>query len=695
MSYPIAIIVTSRLGDVSLASDMIQARIDLHGLSKEEMASLAEYILGGVVSPELNRVIVEKSEGNPYFVEQIIRYFQEEGVLEMSREGWSPIGKPRETILPGDIRAVLIARLDQLTREVRETIQTAAVLGREFEVRVLSQMLRNQDWVWEHIAEAEKAAVWVKLTEIRYLFSHGLLRDAAYTMQMRARRQELHTLAMDALETLYADNLNGRYAELAYHAEAANIAQKARTYYTLAGKEAAGLFQNSQAVDYFSRALLFTSATEIVTRYDLVFERVALFSLMGKRDLQIRDIEFLSKWADQLNDSDRIAKALMLRSAYHYFVGNYQDAIDCAKRAEGYPVSFGDTELVLYTRLVWSISLFRLGHLGEAMAHAKKSLERARHAGSKKETSRILSSMGWIALEQNQPTVAQEYLLEALAIAREVKQPGLESRALNQLAILEGSVNGNYALASEYYGICYELYRKVGDRYMESNALANLGFAAGMQGNFETARSCYEQSLAISREIGDLNQEVFILVNLSAVTGIQNEADAALIHAQRAGELARKISERSGEAWAELYTGHAHLLLNDIHSARDAYRKSIVIRDELGQTSLSMEPLAGLVESYLHENDLDSALQMAEKILSSLESGSNLDGTDEPLRVYHACYLALEKKRDPRSRQVLQVAMATLESQVSNFKDADARRRYIENIPWRRAIRDDAQSLLD
>ena len=71
---------------------------------------------------------------------------------------------------------------------------------------------------------------------------------------------------------------------------------------------------------------------------------------------------------------------------------------------------------------------------------------------------------------------------------------------MNQLAILEGSVHGNYALAREYYETCYKLAHDVGDRYMESGALANLGFAAGMQGDFETARSSYEHSLILSRE---------------------------------------------------------------------------------------------------------------------------------------------------------------------------------------------------
>jgi hypothetical protein len=94
-------------------------------------------------------------------------------------------------------------------------------------------------------------------------------------------------------------------------------------------------------------------------------------------------------------------------------------------------------------------------------------------------------------------------------------------------------------------------------------------------------------------------------------------------------------------------------------------------------------------------NDIISASQETEKILRFLKNGSTLDGTDEPIRVYHACFLLLKKKQDPLSRQVLQQANNILTAQVSNFVDDESRNRYIENIPWRRAVRDAMQENID
>lgn len=215
---------------------------------------------------------------------------------------------------------------------------------------------------------------------------------------------------------------------------------------------------------------------------------------------------------------------------------------------------------------------------------------------------------------------------------------------------------------------------------------ANLGFVAGMQGDFAAARSNHERALRVAREIGNLYLEIYTLINLSALDGIQNDAVSARKNAENAAKLAQKASDRSGEAWAMLYLGHAHLLRDEFDPAYKAYQTSINIREDLDQPTLSMEPLAGLVAVDLKRDDLESAGQSAEKILHFLDEGFTLDGVEEPLRILYTCYLYLLERKDPRSNLILQKAKDMLETQASKFIDEGERKRYIENIPWRRAI---------
>jgi len=99
-----------------------------------------------------------------------------------------------------------------------------------------------------------------------------------------------------------------------------------------------------------------------------------------------------------------------------------------------------------------------------------------------------------------------------------------------------------------------------------------------------------------------------------------------------------------------------------------------------------IESVAGLAQAALAGDDLPSASGYADTILAHLDSGGTLDGVEEPLRVYLACYQVLMKAQDPRSETVLRIAAQHLEAQVSKLSDENARRMYIDNIPWRRAL---------
>jgi predicted ATPase len=686
-AYPVGIIVTSRLHRVAPAPDWIDERIDLPGLSQAAVARLVETSLGGAPAPGLVGLVMDRSEGNPYFAEQIIRYLQEESLLEMSQAGWALLKGVHYPVLPGDIRALLVARLDQLAREVKEIVQSASVLGREFEIRMLAHMLHEEENIHECIAEAEKAAIWAPLNEIRYIFSHGLLRDAAYAMQMEARRSELHALAVEALEHLYLDDLAHHYDELAYHAEYAGLYQKAQHYYTSAGQAASDLYQNSHAINCYTRALTLIPSHDLSTQFDLLIERVKLLHVLGERSSQSQDLEALEKLAYQLDDPRRTAKVEVMNAYYYYYaVSDYHAVIQRAERVLNLLGEDRSLEIIIDAYLLLSSAHLQLGNLEEAMQVGVTCLQLARDAGEPVQEGRILSVMGLVALEQNKHDFARECLTEAVLIARAVRNTDLEGKALNNLGMTAGYIQGDFALARDYYEQAYAIMHERGDRTTEGVTLDNLGYTAGMMGDFDAARAYHEQALSIAREVVNRHQEVNTLINLSAVTGLQNDVRHSIEYAQKALELSRKTGYRSGEAWALLYFGHASQLTSDYEQALKAYAESISIRSELGQPNMATEPAAGLIETALARNDLPAALRGAENILTHLMNGGTLEGTEEPLRIYFACYQALEKNRDPRSSELLEKAVEMLNARVSKLRDEESRRLFVEKVPWRLAI---------
>lgn len=684
--YPIALIVTSRPQSSPLDADLIDARIELRGLSQTAMIRLLETSLGGNVAPELVRLVMDRSEGNPYFAEQFLRYLQEENSLEMSEAGWTLIKGMNRELVPGDIQAVLVARLDQLVREVREVVQTASVLGREFELAVLVQMLQEEKSVRAWVGEAEKAAIWSPLNESRYIFSHGLLRDAAYAMQMQARRRELHAFAIEALERLYSSDLKSRYAELGYHAELAQVRQKAQQYYILAGKVASDLYQNSQAIEYYTRALAHTLTDDLDAKFRLIAERVVLFHRIGQRTLQSQDLDSLEALASQLGKPSYLAKAKMLHAQYCFITGDYPGTISMSEEVIKLSRDTGETALALGVYPVWSHALLRYGRLEDAIQHAVDGLELARKTGSRVEEGKALTSLGLIALESKEPALAQGYLEEAVAIARETKERTLESRAIANLANSAAYIQKDYGLARAYYEQAKSLNAELGDRYAEGIALGNIGWVCGMLGDAAAARGHHEQTLIIAREIGNVHQETYTLMNLSRVAEAEGNVHEALKHASQALELARRAGDRTGEAWACLYLGHAYLLSTQYEDAQTAFQLALHIRRELGQSNRAAEPIAGLVEAALGRNDLSNAVPLVEELLLALSEPAALDAMEEPLRVYLACYKALEQSEDPRAASTLDQARQLLEEQVLKLHDEQSRRMYIDNVPWRRAI---------
>ena len=687
--YPIAIVVTRRPeGDALEFMEVIEPQsITLDRLPSSDLSHLAGQVLGGRISESLLDLLEQRTEGNPFFAEQIIRYLSEKNLLSKNEDGLFDVDLRAERSLPLDVGAILIARLDSLAHDVRDVVQTASVLGREFEVQLLARMLRGDVDLPKKITHAEHVDIWTPLDQIRYIFRHALLRDAAYSMQLITRQRELHALAVSAMEMLYAHELGPRYGELAYHAERAGLVEKASFYLPLAGKQAASAYQNKQAVDYFSRALALTPPENLLEQFDLLISQAKLYGLMGERDLQLQDLDQLESLSHQMDDEGLLSQMLMMRADYAYSISNYQNALESARQALDLAQSSDTEEVVLDAYRTSSLALTRQGKLDDAMQQAQAGLQLVRRLGKRVEEGEILNSIGLIALEQENPKNAHAYLEEALAIARETSNRGLETKSLNNLGTSSGLIWDDYVAAREYYEQANLIARERGDRTLQSATLGNMGWAAGMQGDFDLAHSCHEQALLLAREVGERYQEANTLCNLSSVAIIRKETEAALHYARQANNLACEIGERSCEAWSLLYMGYAFLLVRDYVKSQSSFQQAIRV-SELAQPNLIPEIEAGLIYVALELDDIPAAYHETEKILAHMENGNTFEGSEEPMRIYLACYQALEKQGDARSKVILREAAQLLESQLSNFKSEEARRMYVENVPWRTAIQE-------
>lgn len=682
--YPVALIATSRYEGLKLPLDALpHHKIDLERLDRESLAALAQFHLGGAASKTLLDILESRAEGNPFFAEQILRYAQEEHLLTEQEGQWSFTQAENLLTLPVNVNALLIARLDQLVQDVRETVQTAAILGREFEIRVLAHLLELQELrpadldLTGTISAAENEAIWAALSEIRYIFRHALMWDAAYNMQLHARRQALHAVVVEALENLYANDLSSHYGELAYHAERALLPEKARGYLFKAADAAKSAYQNSQADDFYTRALKMTPPNDLVGQYDLLMARLEIYHNQGRLEECQRDLQLLDELVRKIGDPGRVLEVLSRKIETVYAMGEYTQVISLGIQALNLaePLQSQKATIPIYNML--SNAAQRLGGYDQAQDFMEKGLALSRALGDPLMESKLLNTIGMFYTDQRNLALATENFEQSLALARRVGDLRLQAPPLANLGLV-ALQRSDFLAALQYSEQSLALARQIGARDGETVILANLGFISGSLGDYAQARSYTEACLRIAREIGDQYSEAMALVNLSAQFGALGNLEAAIRSANDGLKIARQIGEQSAAAWALTYLGHNLMESGKLAEAQEAYRSALQIRRELNQPVLATEPLAGQARLALAQGEPQLARQVVDEILSILEQAGNLDGTDEPLRVYFTCYQVLEQTHDMRARSLLETAHTLLQAHASQIPDESNRQRFLE-----------------
>lgn len=276
-AFPILLIVTSRYRDdgskPTLPVEIPIKEVELSVFSQEEIRPFAESGLQGPLAPSLLEYLETKTQGNPFFMEQTLLYFKEEGIIEFreqreeSREQESGSSEnlrwtivKEESAIPTSINDLLIARVDRLSDQLKEITQTASVLGYEFDIHLLSEVLKQIDPLWQsekfdqQLKTGETQQIWSMMNDLRYLFSHALLQDAVYRMQLKSRLRRLHKLVAETLEQLYPEDKN-HYEDLAFHYDHAEKKPKTLEYLRKAGEFAQESYQNEKALAFYDRLL--------------------------------------------------------------------------------------------------------------------------------------------------------------------------------------------------------------------------------------------------------------------------------------------------------------------------------------------------------------------------------------------------------------------------------------------------------
>lgn len=653
-------------------------RIELGELRPEDSRALLEALLGGP-PPEEMLPLLDRTQGNPFFIEELVRALVRDRLLIRDSAGaaWR-LARPVEKIeLPRSIEGLLIARLDRLDEPRQELVQVASVIGRRFQRPVVEGVYSNPpvlDESLERLIDHELIQADQQERILAYIFRHALLRDVAYEGILYARRRMLHARVARRIEEIAAHQLEEQYAVLAWHFLQAEEWQPALHYHLLAAAQAHRRFANRDAL------ALYTTALKIAPYLATVWDPNRLIDRVAEIHEAIGDIHLT------LGEYDEAER-------------NFREALQLSLPSADQPVS--ERWLRLH-RMLASVEE-RRSNYQQAFALLTEGMSRA-HQGLLAETARCYLLGAGIAYRTGDYTHAMEWANIGYRLAVESASLTDQARALKIIGNI-ASDQGNRTQAVEALNQARTLYEQANMPAGLCDVLNDLGRVYTQAGRWAETIAVFEQSMAISEAIGDVLATARTANNLAVVLVGRNELERAGKLYQRAGELFARLGSRLGVAVTGynrgevlLNQGHAAaaldlfitaitdlesinarsflpevlrlaalaaLALEDVAGARAYAQRSLTIAEELGQADDAAIAERVLGEIALAAGDLSTAAELFERSGNTLAALGNR---------YELGKVRYQQARLELARKQYSTAAAARAEALAIFTELDAQR---------------------
>ena len=229
--------------------------LELRPLDKKNSESLINNILDIKGLPySVKNSIIERTGGNPFFLEEVARYFMDSGAVVQTRKGFEVTDKIFSAVIPPTIQDLLTARIDRLEEQTRQLVKVASVVGHSFFDRIIKDVADDVENVDERLAylkDVQLVRQRQHMEELEYIFKHALVQEAAYASTLLEQRKAIHLKVAKSIERIFQGRLQEFYGMLAFHYSKGEELEKAEEYMIKAGEEALKTSASSEALHYY------------------------------------------------------------------------------------------------------------------------------------------------------------------------------------------------------------------------------------------------------------------------------------------------------------------------------------------------------------------------------------------------------------------------------------------------------------
>lgn len=486
-------------------------QIGLRPLTDEESADLVDSLIDSPRLPTpLRSAVLEKAEGNPFFIEEVVR-----ALIDDARTGLAE-SEPRvgtDMEIPGSLQALILARIDRLEEDARRTLQLAAVIGRSFYYRVLecvADFIQEVDSQVLTLQRADLIRESARIPELEYLFKHTLTQEVAYSTILLKQRQDYHRRVGEAIEGLFSDQRETLYPVLAYHFSRARD-RRAADYAYLAGENAFRLFAIPEALASFSRSLDMMKAEPDPSNSGWI-ERCTQLYLRRGRCLELQsdyhaaqeNYREMEAHALSLGVERMVLAALVARATAYAIPSPAQDARkgeDLAQKALALARSLDDQAAEAKITWVQLLIYMYSGRMPESIPYGERAVEMARRLGHPEQLALSLQDLARPYLGVGRLKEARTLLEESGGLWRELGNLPLLVEVFSSM-VLVSVMEGKFDEGMDYHRQASKISQAINNEWGQVSCRSFIGLGLSAMGEVDSCLQLISETMLTGEKVG-------------------------------------------------------------------------------------------------------------------------------------------------------------------------------------------------
>jgi class 3 adenylate cyclase/tetratricopeptide (TPR) repeat protein len=605
-----------------------QIRVD--ELPPETSAEMVQAILEeGKAAPELMNLILDRSAGNPLFMEEFTHSLLERGYVQRKDGHYVLTVKPSDIQVPDTVQGIIAARMDRLEKDLKETMQMASVIGREFPFPILQTVTGMREKLETYLSQLQALEfIYQKAVfpELEYIFKHALTQEVAYSSLLLKKRKEVHESIGRAIEALYPNRLDEFYEALAFHFKNGASTDKAIYYLTKAGEKSFDRYAVEESHRHFKEAydLLSPRVGQVegaeAQLIDLLIKWAYVFYFRGDFKGLTELLEAHRELAESLDDKARLGMFYAWLGHALYYSKDVKGSYHYLHKALQISEDTKNERLMCYANMWLSWTCVYMGLLDEAVASGDRAMEICKCFEEDQYLYyKSLGGLGYAYFFAGQKRKARDAGQAILEYSRH--RGSIRGEVMGHFIMAFSFImDGDYQSAIQP---CLQGVEISMDPFYSIFVKMGLGAAYLSNGQLQEAEDIYQEILSFSREFAGESFEMIARVLLSIISSLKGELEALAVAEEALNEILeaglKSVYVQLGTGLAANFSMMAGVIPDANRKAKNYYDKAIGIAQEIGAKALLGVGYLGQGLVCSAEGDKDKARQYISDAISLFE----------------------------------------------------------------------------